>query len=166
MAERGRCENIDMATQQSPLRRFFCFPLEWGWGFIHYWDNLVFAKIPKAVWIWSTFPLQWEHVGRVNSGDCGWVCVGPSLWFRLGWMSEQLLKTFKVSGTLVSPLWSCLLASWVHLSSSVCLFLTAISGGDASIDPQQHQASEAKKPLKYTKHNESGPNIKGHLEFV
>lgn len=55
------------------------------------------------------------------------------------------------------------------MSASVlfCLsFFTAISDGDASRDPQQHRASEAKKPLNYTKHNELGPNNKGHLEFV
>lgn len=34
------------------------------------------------------------------------------------------------------------------------------------LDQQQHRVSEAKKPLKYTKHNESGPHNKGHLEFV
>lgn len=74
MAERGRCVNIYKATLQSYLSAFyrsFCFPPEWGWAVIHYWDNLVFVKLPGAVWICLPFPLQWEQDGRVNSGKEG-----------------------------------------------------------------------------------------------
>lgn len=33
-------------------RSIFCFSLEWGWGFIHYWDNPVFVKkLFEYVWL-------------------------------------------------------------------------------------------------------------------